>query len=110
MRAIARRASRRRVLAVAAALVVLVALAIGDAPASRAATPVAVGWWTSARVNGAPVGVASTVSDGAIQVAYGAGGPVSVAAVRLTAGGDGASLTLPLDHSSTPLPFTVVAC
>jgi hypothetical protein len=97
-----------------AALVVLAGAAVlaGLGRGSAGAAPVtAVGWWTTARVDGTPVGLGAAVADGAVQVAYGADRPISVAAVRFTAGSaGGATLVLALDASSTPLPFTVVAC
>jgi hypothetical protein len=61
-------------------------------------------------VAGVPVGVASGVSDGAVQVAQGAQGPTSVAALRLAADpGRGVDLVLQLAPSSSVVPFTVAA-
>ncbi|HET6875084.1 MAG TPA: hypothetical protein VFH70_09910 [Acidimicrobiales bacterium] len=98
-----------RTLALTAAAVgtVLVSLPGGIAWAD---SPSAVGWWTTNELAGTPIGVGATVARGALQVAEGPDGPMSVAAIRLPAGTAGATFTLPLANSSTPLPYTVVAC
>lgn len=76
-----------------------------------ATVPVTVGWWTSAQVSGTPVGMATLVPEGGLQVANGSGGPVSIAAVRFAVpAASDAVLVLHLVSGSTPEAASVVAC
>jgi hypothetical protein len=105
-----------RAAVVAAGLASLIAVVVGQEAlaaevAAPTATPVTVAWWTSAQIAGAPVGMATLVADGGLQVANGSDGPVSIAAVRfgVPAASD-ATLVLHLSPGSTPETAAVVAC
>ncbi len=98
------------VLSGAAGLTVAVEVGVGVGVAG-AEEPAAIGWWTSAQISGVPVGAASFVPEGGLQVASGSQGPVSIAALRIAAPeGTTVALTLHLEVGSTAETATVVAC
>jgi len=97
------------------ALLAVVSLAcgmafLGPARAEAQAAAPEVGWWTSNQVAGVPIGRALLVPPGGSQVAAGADGPVSVAAVRFPAGPDGATYRVGVELGSDTEGLTVIAC
>lgn len=83
---------------------------LGLTPALAQAAAPEVAWWTSNQVAGVPIGRALLVPPGGSQVAAGAEGAISVAAVRFPAGAGGATYSVAVELGSDTEGVTVIAC
>ena len=102
--------AQRRLAASVIAALALVAGSLGVAPA-HAAPVVDVAWWTSSQIAGVPVGAATIVPPGGLQVATGSSDPVSIGAVRFAAEpGTLNAIRLPVSPGSTVETASIVAC
>lgn len=100
----------RRLLLAALSGACALPLVVGLAPALAQGAAPEVGWWTSNQVAGVPIGQALLVPPGGSQVAAGADGAISVAAVRFAAGPGGATYRVGVALGSDTEGVTVIAC
>lgn len=83
---------------------------VGTASALGQEAPPEIGWWTANQVAGVPIGQALLVPPGGSQVAAGADGAISVAAVRFPAGAGGGTYRVGVELGSDTEGVTVIAC